>query len=91
MRTIGVLCVLVLAGLLSGCGPNNDMTQDDIKKAAKSGPPTDAQRKQMANGMAAGFQRAMDKQAEWAKAHPDKVAEVNAQRAKSGQPPLPTN
>jgi hypothetical protein len=82
------LPLLAVAGVLVGCGPDNSMTQAEIDKA-KSGPQmTDADRAKVAEGMAAGGKAAEDQKAAWAKENADKLAAVNAARAKMGRAPL---
>ncbi len=68
-----------------GCGNGNDMTKAEMDAAKHSKPPDPAK---LAGIMQAGASAAKQKELDWMKAHPDKVAEVNAARARSGQPPL---
>ncbi len=87
-KTKGVLGLgIALCLALVGCSQET-MSKSEIDAALKSKPPTDAQRQQMANGMAGGAEAAKQQERDWAKAHPDKVAAVNAARAASGKPPL---
>ena len=87
-RIDALFCVTIVFGIgVVGCsGPT--MSKAEIDAAFKSKPPTDAQRRQMAAGMSAGFEAAKQQELDWAKAHPDKVASVNAARAAAGKPPL---
>lgn len=58
---------------------------DASKHAA---PMTDAQKAAIKNAMEKGGEDAKASEAAWAKANPDKVAAINAERAKAGKPPL---
>ena len=64
------------------------MTKDEIAKAKSKPPMTEKDKAVMAAGMAAGGQAAIDQKAAWAKANADKLAAVNAARAKMGRAPL---
>lgn len=78
-------CSLCL--LLAGCS-GNDMTKNEIDAVKHSPPMTDADRKRVAEGMAAGAEKARQQENDWGKQHPEQLAKVNAERAKYGLPPV---
>jgi len=80
--------VVVAAGLLgSGCAKDPNILDQQAK--AKTLPPPTAEMLQKGFArVAAGQADAKAQERAWVKAHPDQVAEVNAERAKAGKPPL---
>jgi hypothetical protein len=83
-----IIAGFVLSLFGGGCSSDNTMTQKEIDAAKHAKPPTEAQMKNVWNSAATQAEKAKQEQRNWAKAHPDKVAEINAQRAKSHLPPL---
>ena len=79
---------VIFAGLfVSGCSHDPNIL-DQQAAAKKLPPPTAAQLQKGFAEMSANHDKAKQDEIDWAKAHPDKVAAVNAARAQSGKPPL---
>jgi outer membrane murein-binding lipoprotein Lpp len=88
MRVPATFLIVVTGSIfLAGCSKDPDIL--DQAKAIKGQPAPSAE--QMKKGfaqIAANHQQAADESNAWAKAHPDQVAKVNAQRAAAGMAPL---
>ena len=87
MKSRHLILVTVAASALAGCKSDgySKAEMDSIKNSPKM---TDKDRTTVANAMAKGGEIARNQEAEWAKAHPDEVAKINADRAKMGRAPL---
>lgn len=81
------LGLVVASVVVAGCG-SDGMSQAELDSMKNSPKMTDADRAKVAAGMAQGAAQANQSQAEWAKAHPEEAAKINAERAKMGRPPL---
>jgi len=88
MKTSIAILIITGTALLVGCGSGNDMTKAEMDAGKNSKPPTAAQMQHVMSMMAAGAQESKNRELAWAKANPEKVAAVNAARARSGKPPL---
>jgi hypothetical protein len=90
MSKSGTKIIIGLFGLLAacGCGDENAMSKAEIEASKHPKPFTDAQRKAMGDAMARGAAAAAAQEKEWALAHKDQLAKVNAERARGGKPPL---
>lgn len=83
------LAAALAAGLLQfGCSNDDNLMKQQLEAAKKGAPPTPEQLKAGFARLEANHAQGKQEEADWAKAHPDKVAAVNAARAQSGKPPL---
>ena len=81
--------LIVLAAVLVGCGQDTAMTQKQIDALKHSPTPTAGDRQKMADAMTKGGQDAQAAEKAWAaRQDPAKIAQINADRAKMGRPPL---
>jgi hypothetical protein len=90
MKFVATLSMVFAAGLIvSGCSSDGDAEMKaQIAAAKKMPPPTSAQLQKGFAAMAESRDRVKQEEVQWMKDHPDKVAAVNASRAKHGTPPL---
>ncbi len=83
-----VFFLITVAFAAVGCddGGISKKEMDSIKDSPAM---TDADRLKVANGMREGAERARAQEREWLKSKtPEEIAEINADRAKMGRPPL---
>ncbi|MDR3692980.1 MAG: hypothetical protein P4L46_26610 [Fimbriimonas sp.] len=81
-----LIALSVVAGIGCGKDPNDILEQQ--KAAKKMPPPTKEQLQKGFQELASNQDKAKQDEIAWAKAHPDKVDEVNKARALAGKPPL---
>ncbi|MEZ0326938.1 MAG: hypothetical protein ACAH95_13645 [Fimbriimonas sp.] len=82
------IALSILSFVVTGCGSGNDMSQKELDAMKNAPKMTDADRAKVAAGMQQGAAKSQQSQADWAKAHPEEAAKINAERAKMGRPPL---
>jgi hypothetical protein len=88
VRKLAFAAIVTVSFVIVGCGNGAEMSQKEIDSVNTSPPMTDANRSQVARGMAEGGAKSRQNEADWAKAHAADVARINAERAKMGRPPL---
>jgi len=85
-QMVWIVSVAVVA--LAGCGPKEEDINKQFADAKKQPAPSAEQMKKGWDQIAANHEKSAEDQKAWARAHPEKLAEVNASRARKGLPPL---
>ena len=89
LKKLGLAFVVACAAGIFGSGCAHDPDILDQQAAAKKmGRPSAEVMKKGFAEVAANHDKGKQEEIAWAAAHPDKVAQVNADRASAGRPPL---
>ena len=91
MNAIGKLIGCVVVGALVMCMTacsDDGISKKEIDSIKNSPKMTEKDWEKVGAGMKEGAEARQSSQAEWAKAHPEEAARVNAERARAGKPPL---